>query len=128
MLQSPATRARRLRGDEPHLHAFLEARLAVFRQQPIDVEPGYFARVTNGIVFRTELAKRFDPADGTATRVHSEPEGNHSDAKRRHRYHSGHDNFPAPAVHFKPLNLRNWELRRPLDELLWMPCPKNCPK
>jgi len=50
------------------------------------------------------------------------------------RSHSSHDDFPTPAVHLKALNRRTVVLsatgnrRRTLDELPWMPCPKNCPQ
>jgi hypothetical protein len=62
------------------------------------------------------------------------PEGSHADAERRHPLPFQSDDFPTPAVHLKALNRRTVVLsatgnrRRTLDELPWMPCPKNCPQ
>ncbi len=95
-----------MRGDQPHLHAFLEAGLTVFCEQPIHVEAGHFAGVANGVVLGAEFAERFDPADGTATRAHAVPEWSHADTEWRHRSHSGHEDFLASAAHLKPLNRR----------------------
>ena len=92
-------RARPLRGHEAHLHALFVANFATLFQLFVDVKPLDLPAITHGIVFRIELAKRFNRTHAALSLGDAGPQRFATDSIRRHGTHSRDNDFTNDGFH-----------------------------